>query len=141
MKKLTLNSNMADGNISINRKLPFYFKKIFFYMFLGNNLVKYWTFFFISVSVLTLIVYYIAPSNNSSRDCIAVWIMCCLTLKGDGLYLDWYSSGRSFKSRTFTTYQQIGVPIAIPLCGIVWNDFFRLCHFIAQNCAIIANKV
>ena len=69
-----------------------------------------------------------------------VWIMCCLTLIEDGLYLDWYGSGPSFKSTTFTTYRQIGVPIRIPLCGIVCNDCFRLHHFIAQNCAIIANK-
>ena len=35
---------------------------------------------------------------------------------------------------------QLRFPIGIPLRGIARNDCFRLRHFIAPNCAIIANK-
>ena len=34
----------------------------------------------------------------------------------------------------------VGFPIGIPLRGIERNGNFRLCHFIARNHAIIANK-
>ena len=34
---------------------------------------------------------------------VTVWIVSCLKFRADGLYLDWYISGRSFWSMVFTT--------------------------------------
>jgi len=52
------------------------------------------------MSVLTPIANEIATSSGGI---VAVWILSCLNLIADGLYLNWYSSGRSFKSTAFTT--------------------------------------
>ena len=49
--------------------------------------------------------FYITPSG-SGIDSLwdwTVWIVSWLSLISDGLYLDWYSLGRSFKSMVFTT--------------------------------------